>query len=183
MTIGLIITAAGTSSRFGGKTGKLFSSLNHEPVLKKTITCFLNKKIEHCIIPTLKDKIKQVEDIVASLDIPFEVTVIEGGETRKESVFKAFNTLKPVAKVMIHDGARPIVSSELLMRILEASYSYESVIPGLAVTDTIKWVEKGIVKSTVDRTHIMRIQTPQLFTYQLLKKAYENSKDHTICFK
>ena len=125
------------------------------------------------------------------------ISLIEGGAERYWSVYSALEFLKNrEAKIekhrkeqeiehgesknlqtelslFIHDGARPCFSLDLCERIYEARKSYGAVIPGLPVTDTIKRVEKGIVKESVDRSSLYRIQTPQAFSFPLLWEAYK----------
>ena len=125
------------------------------------------------------------------------VSLIEGGAERYWSVYSALEFLKnreairekhrkeqeiehgesknlqTELSLFIHDGARPCFSLDLCERIYEARKSYGAVIPGLPVTDTIKRVEKGIVKESVDRSSLYRIQTPQAFSFPLLWEAYK----------
>ena len=124
------------------------------------------------------------------------VSLIEGGAERYWSVYSALEFLKNresnrekhkkeqeikhgesknlqnELSLFIHDGARPCFSVDLCERIYQARKSYEAVIPGLPVTDTIKRVEKGIVQESVDRSSLYRIQTPQAFSFPLLWEAY-----------
>ena len=125
------------------------------------------------------------------------VSLIEGGAERYWSVYSALEFLKnreanrekhrkeqeiehgesknlqTELSLFIHDGARPCFSVDLCERIYQARKSYEAVIPGLPVTDTIKRVEKGIVQESVDRSSLYRIQTPQAFSFPLLWEAYK----------
>lgn len=125
------------------------------------------------------------------------ISLIEGGAERYWSVYSALEFLKnreakrekhrkeqeiehgesknlqTELSLFIHDGARPCFSLDLCERIYEARKSYEAVIPGLPVADTIKRVEKGIVQESVDRSSLYRIQTPQAFSFPLLWEAYK----------
>ena len=113
--------------------------------------------------------------VLKNLKLPFPITLVEGGKTRKESVETAVYALGEVDAVLIHDGARPNVSTALINRVLDAGKSSNAVIPGLKVTDTVKWVENGTVIKTIDRNFLVRVQTPQYFELSALKNAYKQA--------
>ncbi|MFC1770723.1 2-C-methyl-D-erythritol 4-phosphate cytidylyltransferase [Candidatus Margulisiibacteriota bacterium] len=175
MKIGLIITAAGRSERFGSQN-KLFIPINNKPLIKTCCERFSEiKDISETIITSLdKDQAKLKK---ALSDLPSAPRIVVGGETRKDSVLNAFKALSAVDLVMIHDGARPNVSEELIKRIIKASEKHQAVIPVIPITDTIKQVENNIIKKTLAREHIFKVQTPQIFHYDILKAAYEKYSD------
>ncbi|RAP39206.1 2-C-methyl-D-erythritol 4-phosphate cytidylyltransferase [Candidatus Marinamargulisbacteria bacterium SCGC AAA071-K20] len=180
-TVGLIITAAGNSTRFESDKSKQFYQIDGEVLLIKTLKAFFSTPyISEAIITMKKDNIEELEIHLNSMSIPFKLTVIEGGSTRKESVEIAFNALSKCNRVMIHDGARPYVSEDLISRLLEKSKDKNAVIPGLKETDTVKKIENGKVVETLDRDAVYRIQTPQVFSYNTLKDAYNNRYQEEI---
>lgn len=173
--ITLIVTAAGTSSRFG--ENKIFLEVQGQPLIVKTLSCFAMLPFKKIIVTHHKDSKDRMLQAIKRVSFLSPVELIEGGHTRKESVQQA--VLKADAEyVLIHDGARPKVSQELIQRIVVAKQSHPAIIPGLRLTDTIKWVENGQVKHTVDRNFLYKIQTPQLFKTDVLSKAYDNSQDN-----
>ena len=173
MKVGLILTAAGKSLRFGGPTRKPFVSFKGKPLILSTLNCFVEMESLSQIVITVQaqDKLR-MKELISTIDLPVETSIIEGGNTRKESVELGFNKLKNVDQVFIHDVARPSVSKALIDRLLLEADQNCAVIPGEPIVDTVKWVENGIVKETVPREMLQRIQTPQCIPYAILKKAY-----------
>ena len=174
MNVALIITAAGSSTRFG--EDKLFLNINGIPLIQKTILAFSSAPISTAVITHHPSQKSNMEAVLKQVHLPFPVRLVEGGNTRKDSVENAVNTLTNVQAVLIHDGARPNVSLDLIIRLINAGQTKKAVIPALKVTDSMKWVENGIVVRTIDRRFLVRVQTPQCFDIQVLKEAY---KHHT----
>ena len=100
-------------------------------------------------------------------------TVVEGGDTRQVSVQNAVSVITSKT-VMIHDGARPNVSSDLITAIVERlDETIDGVIPGAPAIDTIKQVDNGLVSRTIPRETLVHVQTPQLFHTDRLRRAYK----------
>ncbi|MBT5856229.1 2-C-methyl-D-erythritol 4-phosphate cytidylyltransferase [bacterium] len=172
MKIGLIITGAGSSRRYQSKTSKLFETIDGQPILRHTYLAFQNiATIQQTIITLHPDHIAKGQQMFKKE--ANAVQLIEGGETRKESVQNAFSRLNPdIDWVMIHDGARPIVSEALIRRVIDATQTNSAIIPGLPVSDTIKRVKEKSVVETVSRDDLVTVQTPQLFRKDWLSEAY-----------
>jgi len=101
------------------------------------------------------------------------VRLVEGGARRMDSVRNGINSLSQVDYVAIHDGARPFLSSSFLDRLISKALRAEAVIPVLPVTETVKEVNSyGFVERSLDRSRIVRVQTPQIFNYKLIKEAH-----------
>ena len=113
-------------------------------------------------------------------DFSCKVKWINGGNTRQESVFKGLNSLPPEAqKVLIHDGARCLITPELINKCIIELEKNEAVILATKVTDTIKIVDKrGFIKNTPDRKFLWAAQTPQGFSVDSLKKAHKMAIDN-----
>ncbi|MCP4049869.1 MAG: 2-C-methyl-D-erythritol 4-phosphate cytidylyltransferase [bacterium] len=177
MTTGLIITAAGTGSRFGLLKGKQFIDILGKPLLIHTCERFSDiPGINEVIITVQKGNTGLLEEYLSKYDIHLPYKVIEGGLMRKDSVKKAFDALSSNTEfVMVHDGARPNISRQLIKSLMEAVQINSAVIPVIPVVDTIKLVEEDKVKETLPRNKLFCVQTPQVFKYELLKESY--SKD------
>ena len=167
-----IITAGGNSTRFG-KKNKLLEKINGKEVIRYSIDTFLNtseiEKITICANPSIIDLLKKYycnEN---------RVIIIEGGKTRQESVYKGLESIKNCDYVLIHDGARPVISTELIKNILKENRKALTV--ATKTTDTIKVVNdnKKIIK-TLDRNLLYNTQTPQAFDFELIKKVHEKYK-------
>ena len=165
-----IVVAGGSSARFGAD--KLFQILDTETVLDRSVR-IASEFSDGVIVVIDPDKYCN-ENIFA---------VVKGGATRSESVRNGLNAVpKDVEIVAIHDAARPMVTKKLFEHgrklIEQGRYG---VIPGIAVTDTIKSVKRNseVIETTHARVNIRAVQTPQIFNAQALRKAYENSSVET----
>ena len=168
MKVSAIITAGGTSSRYGN-TNKLLEKINNKEVIKYTIEAFENSNIDEIVICAN-------ESIIDDLSKMFKHKIIKGGQTRQESVY---NGLKAIDcdYVLIHDGARPIINSDLINKIIEEVKTKKAITVMTKTTDTIKEVdENGKIIKTIDRNKLYNTQTPQAFEYNLIKSAHEKLK-------
>lgn len=178
MSIGLIITAAGTSSRFDKNQNKLLTLIHETPLILHTLKVFKAvTEISHIVFTTHSESKAELEKLINSESCSIPYSIILGGETRQDSVKNAVQHLQNVSSIMIHDAARPCCSQDLINRLILTHRHHPAVIPGVKMTDTVKCVENGSVKTTLDRNSLYRIQTPQLFKKSLLEKAYNASKD------
>ncbi len=105
--------------------------------------------------------------------------VVHGGEKRQDSVMAGFNRVVPEKDgiVLVHDGVRPLVEKGLISRVIEAAEKEGAAIPGIPFEDTIKQVKEDRVFRTLDRTALVRIQTPQGFSYNILEEALAKAKE------
>jgi len=103
---------------------------------------------------------------------------VRGGDRRQDSVWQGFRLLATAAPevVLVHDGARPLVTAGLISRVIAAARADGAAVPVLAVEDTIKEVREGRVAATIDRTFLARAQTPQGFRYDILKRALDAAR-------
>lgn len=154
MRTAVIIVAAGRGSRMGGAVAKQWQLLAGKPVLAHTLAAFAGMQVLVVIHPDDRDR-------AAALGVP----VVEGGATRDASVKAGLEALEGtgVEAVLIHDGARPLVSRGLIDRLVAALESHAGAAPALAVTDALWRGEAGLVAGTQDRTGLYRAQTPQAF--------------------
>ena len=169
MKFSLIITAGGTSSRFGN-TNKLLEKIKNKTVIEHTVSRFLEfNEIDEIIIPCNISSIMEITDLFKDSRIK---TVI-GGNTRQESVYKGLQHVKN-EYVLIHDGARPLISSEIIKNVLYSVVKFDAVSVMTKTTDTIKEVdETGRIIRTIDRSKLFNTQTPQAFKTALIKNAHQ----------
>jgi len=124
---------------------------------------------------TRQDLILKMMDLFR--DFPKVQAVVAGGKTRDESVRIGLSALsKKVKLAAIQDGARPLVTQEVIDRTIRAAHSYGAAAPAIPVKDTVKEVEGGLVKSTPDRAKLQAVQTPQVFDIDLLQAALKKAK-------
>lgn len=164
----VIIPAAGSGSRFGGSTKKQFLQIKGRRLFEWTLDVFLKANLFSKIVVCLPASEK--------LPSSHKINFIEGGQTRAESVYKGFMALcaQDEDKILIHDAVRPCVSIDLILRVVQALEKKQAVIPVLPLSDTVKEISENRVIKTVDRKHLFTVQTPQGFSYELLKKTYEH---------
>ncbi|NHB77445.1 bifunctional 2-C-methyl-D-erythritol 4-phosphate cytidylyltransferase/2-C-methyl-D-erythritol 2,4-cyclodiphosphate synthase [Rhodobacter calidifons] len=154
MRTAVIIVAAGRGTRMGGEIPKQWQLLAGKPVLAHTVAAFAGMQVLMVIHPEDRDR-------AAALGVP----VVEGGATRDASVRAGLAALEGtgVEAVLIHDGARPLVSCGLIDRLIAALDRHDGAAPALAVTDALWRGTEGRVSGTLDRTGLYRAQTPQAF--------------------
>ena len=173
---GAVIVAAGSASRMAGKD-KIMELVGGEPLIVKTARAFQRcDAIAEIVIVTREDLVVPIMGLVRNMDKVKAVVV--GGKDRVESVCLGLNALSQDVKLAaIHDGARPLVTWQLIDRVVRAAHAYGAAAPGVPVKDTVKIVAGGVVKSTPDRKTLQAIQTPQVFDYDLLRGALKQARD------
>ena len=167
---GAVIVAAGTASRMGG-IDKIMADLGGRPVIRRTLQPFLDcPGIREIVIVTRPDLLGPITELCREYDKVR--AVIEGGASRQESVKLGLAALSEKTKlVAVQDGARPLVTWQVIDRTVRAAHSYGAAAPAIPVKDTIKTVQGGIVINTPDRSRLQAVQTPQVFDLDLLKGA------------
>jgi len=174
MKTAVLIMSGGQGRRFGNAQGKQLFEYNGQPIMFYTIEKFkgLVDKIIVLIDPLFK---KELELQLLKHKIKVD-GVVEGGTERYDSVKNGLEFIrqdKEIEYVLIHDGARPNISKELIIRSLEAVKKYSAVIPVVPVKDTIKEIAENIVKKTIPRKNLVQVQTPQCFKKEIIIKAYQ----------
>ena len=165
-----VIVAAGTASRMGG-IDKVMAPLGGEPMIVRTVRTFQAcDAIREIVIVTRPDLLVPIMDLCHGFDKVR--AVIAGGDSRPESVARGLSALSGKTKlVAVQDGARPLITVEVIDRTVRAAHSYGAAAPAIPVKDTIKVVRGGIVAETPDRSSLQAVQTPQVFDLDLLKGA------------
>lgn len=172
---GAVIVAAGTASRMGG-IDKVMAPLKGEPMIVHTVRAFQNcDAIREIVIVTREDLLVPVMDLCHRFDKV--QAVIVGGASRQESVERGLDMMSVGTKlVAVQDGARPLITWQVIDRTVRAANSYGAAAPAVPVKDTIKVVTGGIVKETPNRSTLQAVQTPQVFDLDLLKGALAKAR-------
>lgn len=184
-----VITAAGSSERFNRNqqysVKKEYLSIDGHTVLYRASEPFFEIPGLACIIVTCPEgsedeTVVALEDLVNVNSIPF--LIIPGGGTRKESVSRALEKIAEVAPevelVAIHDGARPFIRPELIIRTLANASIFGASAPAIRVTDSVKRLgQDGSISENVDRTGLVRVQTPQIFRFKDILRAHREIDD------
>lgn len=168
-----IIVAAGQGKRFG--SAKQFAPFREKLILDWTIEAFeLHDRVDEIIL-VLPDE-KEREKYLSRFE---KVSaVVKGGRLRQDSVVHGFESVRAEETriVLVHDGVRPLVSREVISRVVEEAQRSGAAIPAIPVDDTIKEIAQGQVARTLDRKKLVRVQTPQGFSYEVLEKALRRAQ-------
>ncbi len=158
----VIIVAGGSSSRMKG-IDKITADIAGIPVLARTMLAFERSKfISEIIVVTKEEKINIVNEYASKFLISKLKSVAVGGNTRADSVNNGLKLIDSSNKfVLIHDGARPLVSESVIERVANADFSYSCVICANSCIDTVKKVKDNLVVETVNRSELVNVQTPQ----------------------
>ncbi len=171
---GAIIVAAGDSTRMSGED-KLFAQLGGKPLLARVIDAFDRcPVISQIILVTREEKLIEANQIITRHNWFKTIDVCTGGSRRQDSVMAGLEILGKCDWVVIHDGARPLVTTDLIDRGLEAARETGAAVAAVPVTDTIKVAGADrIVQYTPSRESLWAIQTPQVFRFNIITKAYK----------
>lgn len=174
-TCGAVIVAAGSASRMGG-IDKVMAKLQGEPMIVRTVRAFQNcDAVSEIVVVTRQDLILPITNLTR--EMTKVRAVVCGGSSRQESVNLGLNALGgKVQLAAIHDGARPLISWEVIDRTIRAANTYGAAAPAIPVKDTIKVVEGRVVKNTPDRATLFAVQTPQVFDFDLLRGALKKAE-------
>ena len=177
----VIIAAGGASQRMNGED-KLFANILGTAVLAHTLTAFQDcGYVDEILIATREDCLERVGKICKQCGITKASKVIIGGPTRLKSVINCiFAVSKKAELIAIHDGARPCVSQDVIRKAVETAAKYHAAAPAVPISSTIKKIQRNIVIETIDREDLYEIQTPQVFTADLIKAALTFANNRSI---
>lgn len=167
-----VVLAAGSSVRMGND--KILARLEELPVLARTLRPFQNSEcISEIVVVTTAEKLQEVTELCREYNMGKVSKVVTGGKTRAESALTGVSEVSGKAELIaIHDGARPLVTEELIRRTVELAAKKYAAVPAIRSTDTLKTAgEDGAILGSVDRSVTWRIQTPQVFKADLIKGA------------
>lgn len=176
---GAVIPAAGQGKRMRGEGNKLFLEIAGTPILVYTLRTFQSSRsIEEIVIVAARDEIALIEEITEKYGLDKVAKVVEGGEERQHSVQAGIRALSPaITRVVIHDGARPLLKVKELNRFMQEARDYDAAIMAVPLKDTIKLVDDmSFVVETPDRNKLRAVQTPQAFRRSLLEKAHKEAE-------
>lgn len=171
-----IIAAAGQGKRMGRGINKVFIPLSHCPVLVHSVRKFSEcQGIDNLVIVTASQETEKVKKVLERIEGLKPWRVAAGGTERQYSIANALAVVEPDADIiLVHDGARPLIECETIEAVIDAARKYDAAVVAVPVKDTIKQVdESGFVTDTPDRKVLWSVQTPQAFSGQLLRTAYD----------
>ncbi|MBO4376708.1 MAG: 2-C-methyl-D-erythritol 4-phosphate cytidylyltransferase [Lachnospiraceae bacterium] len=179
-----IVLSAGKGRRMNSDTPKQYMNVAHKPVLYYSVSAFQSSYVDEIVIVCGEGDEKYIkEEIVDKYSLSKVTKIVTGGAERYHSVYKGLEAANG-DYVLIHDGARPLITKEVIDRIRQTLESEGGCVAAVPVTDTIKIVDpEGKVISTPDRKTLWAMQTPQAFPYEEIKTAYRmliNKEEETL---
>jgi 2-C-methyl-D-erythritol 4-phosphate cytidylyltransferase len=186
MKISVILPAAGLGTRMSrsvpetaGTSRKQFMLLEGSPILLHTIRKFVgHPAVTEIVVALRSDDLEWVSGLLASEEFSNRVRFVEGGDSRQMSVENALASLPPDTDlVAVHDAVRPFVHHDTLERVFAEAAATGAAIVGIVPVDTIKQVHKNKIRDTLPREKLILAQTPQVFGFDLLKRAFAKAKE------
>lgn len=171
-----IVLSAGSGKRMNSNTKKQYLLINEKPILYYCLKTFQDSSvIDEIVLVTSPEDMEYVKkDIVANYGFTKVKTFTTGGKERYNSVYNGLKVCSDCKYVFIHDGARPFVTEDILIRAEKMLEECQSAVVGMPVKDTIKIVDvNNDVTDTPNRKTVWQVQTPQCFEYEIAMKAYE----------
>lgn len=170
-----VVLAAGSGRRMESSIKKQYMLIKDKPVLYYSLKAFQESFIDEIILVVSAGDIPYCQkEIVERYGFSKVKGVVEGGKERYHSVALGLQCLKNCDYVYIHDGARPMLTEEILLRLWQSVQKTGACVAGMPVKDTIKLVDENkMVLSTPERKRVWQVQTPQVFSYDLISEAYD----------
>ncbi len=174
--IAAIILAAGRGERMGGKVDKAFIGLGPRPIVAYSLLVFESSpEIGAIVLVVRGDRVESTRELCNELGISKLFAIVEGGSLRQDSVRAGLAALPSEAGIVaIHDSARPLVTHELIAATIDSARKTGSGVAARKIVDTIKVVtEDNVATSTLDRSNLWAVETPQTFDTELIRRAYD----------
>lgn len=186
MKVAVILPAAGLGTRMGrtspekaGTSRKQFMLLDGSPILLHTIRKFVSCALVSEIVVALRSEDKAwVNEMLTAEALPKPVRLVEGGDTRQQSVENALTTLSPDTDlVSVHDAVRPFIDPAIIDKVIREAADSGAAIVGIVPVDTIKQVRRNKIRTTLPRERLVLAQTPQVFRFELLQRAFAMARE------
>jgi 2-C-methyl-D-erythritol 4-phosphate cytidylyltransferase len=175
-SVAAIICAAGASSRFGGKRKKAFVDVAGRAVFLRSVELFSDRKDVKRVLLAIAAEDQELVSVKWGPNLKFfGVKIFEGGAARFDTVKKGLELVEDDTDLIaVHDACRCCVTEKVVEATIVAAGESGAAIPACAVTATIKQVKDNVIAKTIDRSDLYEAQTPQVFSADLLRKAYDN---------
>lgn len=170
-----IILAGGKGKRMESKISKQYLKLEGNPILYYSLNTFENSIVDEIVLVTAEGEEEYCrKEIVEYYNLKKVVKIVTGGKERYHSVYNGLYAVEQTDIVMIHDGARPFITADIIEKAAEEAAKGQACVVGVKVKDTIKVSdEEGFITDTPDRRRLWQVQTPQCFEYNGIRNAYE----------
>ncbi|MDD6056730.1 MAG: 2-C-methyl-D-erythritol 4-phosphate cytidylyltransferase [Clostridiales bacterium] len=170
-----IVLAAGAGKRMNCEVRKQYLLLHGKPVLSYALEAFEKSEVNDIVLVVGSGEAAYCqEEIVGKYGFQKVRAIVEGGKERYHSVYEGLKQAAGADYVLIHDGARPLVTPDMIRRCMQEVERWDACVVGMPVKDTIKMVDaEGFAECTPERSRLWQIQTPQTFAYPLIWEAYQ----------
>jgi 2-C-methyl-D-erythritol 4-phosphate cytidylyltransferase len=186
MNVSVILPAAGLGTRMGrtapekaGTSRKQFMLLEGSPILLHTIRKFVSSlEVSEIVVALRAEEMEWVRELLAAEKFSKPVRLVEGGDSRQESVENALATLPSGTElVAVHDAVRPFIEHSVLEKVFAEAAETGAAIVGIVPVDTVKQVHRNKIRQTIPRERLILAQTPQVFRFDLLKQAFAKARE------
>jgi len=186
MKVSVILPAAGLGTRMGrssaekaGTSRKQFMLLDGSPILLHTIRKFMAcGLVQEIVVALRQDDLSWVSELLGKEALTKPVRLVEGGDARQQSVENALKALAPdTGLVVVHDAVRPFIDLATIEKVIQEAAETGAAIVGIVPVDTVKQVRRNKILATLPRERLMLAQTPQVFHYSLLCRAFEKARE------
>lgn len=169
-----IVLSGGSGKRMNSQVHKQYLLIKEKPVIYYALKAFQESNVDEIVLVVGSGEIDFARDeIVQKYGLSKVTKIVEGGKERYHSVYEGLKAAEDADYVLIHDGARPFVNQDIILRSMEAVKEYGACVAGMPVKDTIKIAdESGYAAETPERSKVWMVQTPQTFSYELIRDAY-----------
>lgn len=178
-----VVLAAGYGKRMNSSIAKQYMPINEKPVLYYSLKAFEESSVDEIILVTDSDETEsRKNEYIEQYGITKLKKVVTGGKERYHSTYEGLKAVNKADYVLIHDGARPLISKELIEKIIACVKIKKACVTAVPSKDTIKLSdENGYVNKTIDRKSAWMIQTPQAFAYNIIMEAYQKVINYNDC--
>jgi len=168
-----------TSPEKAGTSRKQFMLLDGSPILLHTVRKFVSSGwVSEIVVALRGDDMEWVRELLKKESFAKPVRLVEGGESRQQSVENALATLAPDTElVAVHDAVRPFIELDTLEKVFTEAAETGAAIVGIVPVDTVKQVHRNKVRATIPRERLILTQTPQVFRFDLLKQAFAKARE------
>jgi 2-C-methyl-D-erythritol 4-phosphate cytidylyltransferase len=186
MKVSVILPAAGLGTRMGrsqpekaGTSRKQFMLLDGSPILLHTVRKFAASPLVHEIVIALRgEDIPWASDLVKDVGQQKVIRMVEGGDSRQQSVENALASLSENTDlVAVHDAVRPFIDQATIEKVIHQAAETGAAIVGIVPVDTVKLVHLNKIRQTLSRERLILTQTPQVFRYELIRKAFDKARE------
>jgi 2-C-methyl-D-erythritol 4-phosphate cytidylyltransferase len=181
--VSVVIPAGGTGTRVGGRTPKQFLRIGRRSILETTLARFAERpaRADEIVVAAPVAHLGRTRRLLARRARRPAPLVVAGGESRQESVWRGLEHVQrhPSARVhvvVVHDAVRPFVSGRLIAAVVAAAVADGAAVCAAPIAETVKRVRDGLVETTIDRTGLWAVQTPQAFHFEVLREAHEKAR-------